>query len=96
MQEAGTKGDWRFCGVVLRVLGFKHLTIREARYLILRFYFRMKDREIAKYDSIDVSHQAINLVIMKAYRKIKAQGWHSLRDNSQENIFKKRHYFSNK
>jgi hypothetical protein len=62
--------DPQFCRIFLRVLGYK-LTSREMKYLIMRFYHNYDDKGIAKWESRRITKQAINLVIQKAYIKIK-------------------------
>jgi hypothetical protein len=60
---------WKlFC----RIARVNNITPREIKYLLWRFYNCKIDREIAKLDGHPkMTRKGINIVIMKAYRKIR-------------------------
>lgn len=62
--------DTDFWDLFLRLLHYP-LTAEEIKYLVWRFYNKMKDREIAKLDDRKVTRQVMNLIIQRAYKKIK-------------------------
>lgn len=66
----GTLDDPEFCQLFLRLMSYR-LTGREIKYLIWRFYFKKSADEIAKLDERCKGKSGINLIIQKAYKKIK-------------------------
>lgn len=48
-----------------------HLSAREMNYLLWRFYNRKKELEIARLDGRKITRQAVNIVIAKAYKKMR-------------------------
>ncbi len=70
MKRIGNIDDPQFVSLFLLVLSYP-LTGREINYLMWRFYFRMTTKEIAKFDGLKITRQAVNLVIVNAYKKIK-------------------------
>ena len=64
--------DPEFCRLLLRILDFKaHLSGREIKYLLWKYYYGLTDEEIAKLEGNRVSKSGINLVLNNAYRKIR-------------------------
>jgi hypothetical protein len=74
MKLSGAIEDPDFCRLFLRVIDYTFLNSRETKYLIWKFYWKLTDNQIAKFDGRRVGHQAINLVINDTYRKIRKIG----------------------
>lgn len=57
--------------LILRVLGYKHLNAREAKYLIWRYGCGLTYKQIVEMDGVDITPHAACMVILRACRKIK-------------------------
>jgi hypothetical protein len=62
--------DPEFVKVFLRILSY-NLNGREIKYLLCRFYFRMGDNEIVKFDGRKITRKAVNFIIQGALKKIR-------------------------
>jgi len=63
-----------FFRLLLCILDFRSkLTERELRYLLWKFWNRLSNEEIAQLDGRKIGRAAVNLVLTRAYRKIREQ-----------------------
>jgi hypothetical protein len=72
--KRGTINDPFFTDVVFLICKYPGLSGREMKYLLWRFYFGLSDKEIAnkeQYKDKPVGRAAVNIVLQRAYRKIK-------------------------